>query len=470
MRKLLCIILSFIMIFTFLVGCSPKNKGFSKDDLIYFILTDRFNDGDESNNYDVDKKDPRKRHGGDLRGIIDKLDYIEDLGATAIWLTPVMENGKDGYHGYWIHDFYEIEPHLGTMDDMKELVKEAHKKDIKVILDYVVNHTGYDSSWLEDDDYKNWFNEEKKIHNWNNQEEVENGWLSGLPDLDHNNPEVNEYFIENALWWIKETGIDGMRLDTVKHVPRTFWEKFVSEIKKEYPDFYFLGEVWTENVRAFKSYSETGIDGMTNYPLYKGIITTFYEYGSTKNIKDAIKGDKNFQRPDLNGVFIDNHDNVRFMSKHNKNAEEYFKQALTFTMTYPSIPIIYYGTEIGMDGMEDPDNRRDMLWDHVEASAMLEFYKTLVGLRKTEALKSGEFKLLESDNNYLAYLRDSVDEFVLVLMNIKDKEMEIEIDLEGKEGILKSIFSETEYEIRDNKLKLSLEPLDLMILIGGITQ
>ena len=249
-------LLGFIIVLLLLTSCTPANNGFTKDDLIYFILTDRFSDGDNTNNYDVDKTDPRKRHGGDIKGIIDKLDYIKDLGATAIWITPVMKNEKDGYHGYWIEDFYEVDPHLGTMEDMKTLVKESHKKDIKVILDYVVNHTGYKSPWLKDEKYKDWFNENKTITNWNDQDQVENGWLMGLPDLDLNNPEVKKYFIENALWWIDETGIDGMRLDTVKHVPRSFWTEFVSAIKDKHPDFYFLGEVWSENPRYFKSYRD----------------------------------------------------------------------------------------------------------------------------------------------------------------------------------------------------------------------
>lgn len=464
MQRLIFTIVVFLIISSTLIGCSPKSKGFTNKDMIYFILTDRFYDGDEINNFDVDKNNPKKRHGGDLRGIIEKLDYIDELGATAIWLTPVMKNGKDGYHGYWIDDFYEIDPHLGDMEDMKDLVKEAHKRDIKVILDYVVNHTGYDSPWLKDEKYMGWFNEKRNIYNWNNQEEVENGWLAGLPDLDHNNPEVNQYFIDNALWWIKETGIDGMRLDTVKHVPTKFWTEFVSSIKNEYPQFYFLGEIWSENPRYFRNYNETGIDGMTNYPIYKGILTTFHEYGNTKNIKESIKGDSNFKRPELNGIFIDNHDNIRFMSKQNNHGEVYLKQALTFTMTYPSIPIIYYGTEIGMKGLEDPDNRRDMDWDEVESSNLLEFYKTLSELRNTKPIKEGEFKLLPSDNNYLAYLRDAGDEYVLVIMNIKDKQMDVEIPLEDKNGRLESLLTEVKYEIQNQKLKLSLQPLELLIL------
>ncbi|NMR96432.1 alpha-amylase, partial [Vibrio parahaemolyticus] len=139
---------------------------------------------------------------------------------------------------------------------LKLLVEEAHKRDIKVILDYVVNHVGYDSPWLDDENYKDWFNENKEIFNWNDQSEVEKGWLMGLPDLNFDNPDVVDFFLENSLWWIDETGIDGYRLDTVKHVPKEFWSKFTSNILEKYPDFYFLGEVWSENIYYIRQYED----------------------------------------------------------------------------------------------------------------------------------------------------------------------------------------------------------------------
>lgn len=465
-KKLITLALILITLSSPLMGCAKKNNGFSEKDLIYFILTDRFNDGNKENNFDVDKNDPLKRHGGDLRGIIDKLDYIKDLGATAIWITPVMKNEKDGYHGYWIEDFYQVDPHLGTMDDMKELVSKSQEKGIKVILDYVVNHTGYKSPWLTDDKHKDWFNEKRNIVNWSNQEEVENGWLAGLPDLNLNKKEVKDYFLENALWWIEQTGIDGMRLDTVKHVPISFWTEFVSTIKKKYPDFYFLGEVWSDDINYIKKYSETGIDGMTNYSMFKGITRSFYKYGTTNHIKNAIKDDSKLIRPELNGIFIDNHDNKRFISRHFEYGDAYLKQALTFTMTYPAIPVIYYGTEIGMEGYDDPDNRHDMPWGEIElgSSNILDFYKKLVELRDTKAMKNGEFKLLESDNNSLAYIRDAKGDFVVVIINTKDSEKTLNLNIQGKTGKLKSVFSNETYEIKNGTLNIKLKPLDIVIL------
>ncbi|MTI49201.1 MAG: alpha-amlyase [Firmicutes bacterium] len=464
--KLLTLALVIILLFT---GCTSATQepNFSQNDLIYFIMTDRFNDGDNGNDNftDVNSDDPKAYHGGDLKGIIDKLDYIKSLGATTIWVTPIVKNQPTGYHGYWAYDFYSVDPHLGTMDNFKKLVDEAHNKDIKVILDYVVNHTGYDSPWLKDEEKKDWFHPNREITDWANQEIVENGWLAGLPDLDQSNPKVKDFLIKNALWWIDETGIDGMRLDTVRHVPKEFWKEFATEIKKEYPDFYFLGEVWSDNTRYLELYHQSGIDGLTNYSLYEGIRNAFTRFGSTATLVNAIKKEKYFSTPELNGVFLDNHDNRRLISDGGENGKEYLKQALTFVMTYPSIPIIYYGTEIGMEGKSDPDNRRDMEWDKVGNSEIYDFYMKLVDLRNNSpALKSKEFKLLDYDKYFISYLRKDNDSSILVVMNTLNKDKSITINLPNESSKYRDILSDNLYTVVDNQIKIELEPLDILIL------
>lgn len=471
MKKRLLIF--FILIIFVLTSCTntypnetnvvENNNGLSND-LIYFIMTDRFYDADQSNNYDVDKSDLKKRHGGDLKGVIEKLDYIKSLGTTAIWLTPVMENGKDGYHGYWINDFYKVDPHLGTIDDLKLLVDEAHKRNMKVILDYVVNHVGYDSPWLNDENYKDWFNENQEIFNWNDQAQVEKGWLMGLPDLNFDNPEVVDFFLENSLWWIKETGIDGYRLDTVKHVPKEFWSKFTSNILKNYPDFYFLGEVWSENTHYIKQYEDTGITGFTNYPLYKAITTTFNEYGKSSKLKNAIIADLDSLNNSKNAIFIDNHDNPRFISKHRHFADEYYKEALTFIMTYPQIPVIYYGTEIGMEGKEDPLNRSDMEWEKTENSSKLEYFKFLSELRKSTVIANGEFLLLETDDDCIAYQYMEGEESVIIVMNLKNIEKNIELKVNGNLKKLYPYGDNDKVKISNGIVNIKLLPLETKIL------
>lgn len=392
----------------------------TKKDIIYFIMVDRFADSNpEGNLPDVNKDDLRAFQGGDLQGIIDNLDYIKDLGATAIWLTPIMENGSKGYHGYWIYDFYKVDPHFGDLETFKALVEKAHSMDIKVVLDYIVNHTGYDSPWLDDPEKADWFNPDRQINNWKDKEEVELGWLAGLPDLDQTNPEVTKYFIDNALWWIEETGIDGFRLDTMRHVSHEFWQTFSEAIKTDYPDFFLLGEVWDENAKTLESYHRSGIDSLTNYSLFNGIENGFNTMPNMFSLINAIEKEKAFTHPELNAIFIDNHDNARYMSTNPRLAAEYTKQALTFIYTYPAIPVVYYGTELAMSGSSDPENRQFMTWDNVQGNDMLSFVKKLAEIR---SIYMEDFKVIAHEKTMIAYEISNGEEKMLIVINAEEKE------------------------------------------------
>ncbi|MBC7796301.1 MAG: cyclomaltodextrinase N-terminal domain-containing protein, partial [Pyrinomonadaceae bacterium] len=243
-------------------------QGITNDDVVYLIMPDRFSDGDSSNNKDVDRKNPRAWHGGDLRGVINHLDYLQELGVTAIWLTPWYENSDSinncdkpwcpntSYHGYGATDYYAVENHFGTIRDLRELVEKAHAKNIKVIQDQVANHVGKAHVWSKSPPLENWFNKfEQNTFNNSvllspNSSDAErnnliNAWFDeGLPDLNQNEPEVSKYLIQNALWWIGETGIDGIRQDTIQYMPRTFIRDWSFAINKQYPKFYMVGEVF----------------------------------------------------------------------------------------------------------------------------------------------------------------------------------------------------------------------------------
>ena len=198
--------------------------------------------------------------------------------------------------------------------------------------------------------------------------------------------------------------------------------------------------------------------------MYKGIITTFFEYGNTKHLVNAIEDDEKFENKDLNGIFIDNHDNPRFISKQKTNGEEYLKQALTFIMTYPAIPVIYYGTEIGMEGMEDPDNRHDMDWEETESSEMLDFYRELVELRNSKSMREGEFKVVDSGPDYIVYKVDSDESFNMIIINIRDKEKDIVVQQKGTYKKLKSQVDDRMFEAEDDLFQIKLKPLDILIL------
>lgn len=446
------------------------DQGFSSNDLIYFVMTDRFKDGTEANNNftDLNKSDIRAYHGGDFVGLTQSLDYIKSLGTTAIWITPVVKNEEKGYHGYWAVDFETTDPHLGTVEELKTLVDTAHSKGMKVILDYVVNHTGPKSPWLDDPEKKDWFHPKQNINNWSDLKEVENNWLMGLPDLDTENPAVSAYFLNNAMDWIEKTGIDGMRLDTMRHVPRPFWKTFSETIKAKYPDFYLLGEVWNDNVRYLQLYNDEGIDGLTDYSLYKGITGTFAPSGSSNSMRSALEKAKFFKNPSLNGIFIDNHDNPRYISTYGK---AYTKQALGFIMTYPSIPIIYYGTEIGMPGKGDPDNRRDMAWDDVtDQNDMLKYYKALEEVRSSyPAVTQGTLTALKSSKDVLVYKTVIDGKGILVAMNLRNKPLQETLTLADDQSSLKVgkvVLNEGTgtVEQKAQVLEMDLSPQQIVIL------
>ncbi|CAG9623437.1 alpha-amylase family glycosyl hydrolase [Sutcliffiella rhizosphaerae] len=444
MKRVLVLILVPFLLFSawFVPSVQPvkaeKEEHAWQDEIIYFIMIDRFNNGDISNDYEVNRDDPKAYHGGDFRGIIQKLDYIKDMGFTALWLTPIFQNEEKGYHGYWTEDFYNVEEHFGTLDEFKELVKEAHSKDIKVIVDLVVNHTGYQHPWLKEEDKADWFNPEQNIRDWNNQEQVENGWIYGLPDLNQNNPEVRNYLIEMAKWWIEETNIDGYRLDTVKHVPKDFWEEFASEVKSVKGDFFLIGEVWDDNPEYVASYQETGIDSLVDFPMYNELTRIFSAADQPLSRLDTIfYHNQNFyDNPYVLGTFLDNHDVERF-TRAAINKNQYpptrLKLALTYMYSAPGIPIIYYGTEIALDGGEDPDNRRNM--NFRADKDLIEYITKLAELRKSmPSLTRGTYEMVY-DNGAMAVIKRQYEEettFIAINNSSETKVAQLDEDLVGE--------------------------------------
>lgn len=402
-----------------------------QDESIYFIMVDRFNNMDPTNDQGVNVNDPRGYFGGDLKGVTAKLDYIKDMGFTAIWLTPIFKNEPGGYHGYWITDFYEVDPHFGTLADLKKLVKEAHKRDMKVILDFVVNHTGPNHPWVNDPAKKDWFHEKKDIFNWNDQKEVENGWLFGLPDLAQENPEVKRYLIDAAKWWIQETNIDGYRLDTVKHVPKSFWQEFSREVKSVKKDFFLLGEVWHDDPRYIADYGKYGIDGLIDFPFYKEASALLSDVDrSLEPLYNVWKRNVAFyDRPHLLGTFLDNHDTVRFTKlalDQKQSPVKRIKLGLTYLFTAPGIPIMYYGTEIALNGGEDPDNRRLM---NFRTDKEIIDYITKIGemRQKLPSLRRGDFTLLYEKNGMAVFKRTYKGETAVIAINNTTKTQKVHI-------------------------------------------
>ena len=425
-------------------------------DIIYFVLTDRFFDGNASNNQGVNIDKPRAFHGGDFDGLIAKIPYLRKLGITALWITPVYLNIHDlgesaGYHGYWTIDFDKVDPHLftpiagridGSKAYLKDLVEAFHNEDIKIILDMVVNHTGYHT-----ESYNNYPDKVFNDGHFNHGEGSIEGELAGLPDLDHDQVDVADYFIQNILSWIEETGIDGIRMDTVKHVEGKFWYLFKSQIKTRHPNVTLIGEVLDWSAEYISHYQrEHDFDSVFDFPLCGAMKGCFIWDQPMTNLArprlhpDEPKGILDFDKVYTNAsrlvTLIDNHDlDRRIMSEildrvehwDKDLAKDILKLMLTFLMTTRGIPQLYYGTEIGMTGYKDPDNRKDMAWSLFDADNVptKSFEKEIfdhtvktISIRKNNpGIAFGYLITLYVDKFIYAYLRAFRENMVIVVIN-----------------------------------------------------
>jgi neopullulanase len=376
-------------------------QGFSSDDVMYLIMPDRFANGDPSNDDPeisrglFDRSKSRYYHGGDFEGIIRHLPYLKDLGVTALWLTPIYDNNNrlneleryDGqaitdYHGYGAVDYYAADEHFGTLDKFRELVDKAHAAGIKIIQDQVANHTGPYHPWAKDPPTTTWFHGTVAQHTRNafriwtltqshstpqTRATTLDGWFIGLlPDLNQDDPECRRYLIQNTLWWIGRTGIDGIRQDTLPYVPRDFWRDWTAAIKRRYPKFNVVGEVFDSDP-AIEAYFQggrtrdgvdSGIDTLFDFPLHSVIQSVFTGGAKTIELPRLLAHDFLYPDPNRLVTFVDLHDIPRFMSDP-KATPGSLERVFGFLMTTRGIPLIYYGDEIGMQGGGDPDNRRD---------------------------------------------------------------------------------------------------------------
>jgi glycosidase len=447
--------------FDALAPLAPKGRfqGFSSNDLIYMIMIDRFADGDVSNDKG-DRNDPRSYHGGDFQGIIDHLGYLKDLGVTAIWITPVYENAT-AYHGYHAIDFYKVEEHFGTLDKLRELVDKAHQSGIKVILDMVVNHTGADHRWVKDPPLADWFHGTPEHHLnetfqiWTlldphagrtMRDPVLDGWFADrLPDLNQEEPEVARYLIQNTLWWIASTGIDGIRADTMPYVPRQFWHDWNAAIHKEYPDFKTVGEVFDGDsgvVSFFQGGAEkydgvdSGMDALFDFPLYGAVRRAFGQGKPVPDVAYIVGHDSLYTNPNYLVTFLGNHDVARFLNETGATADG-LKLAFTYLFTTRGIPMIYSGDEIALRGGNDPDNRRDFPggWkDDIrsafnpqtrteEERGLFDYIRKVALLRQqTPELRTGKLTQLGAGRDALVYTRGSL----IVLINNGANEVKVQ--------------------------------------------
>ncbi len=397
----------------------PGAMGFSSGDVMYLITPDRFVNGiPENDNLDtvkVNRQRPGSRHGGDLRGIINKLDYIEDLGFTTVWLNPVLENRMPGgsYHGYAITDFYNVDPRFGTNEEYCELVDKAHEKGMKVVMDMIFNHCGSSHWWMKDMPASDWLNNQGNfvqtthykwtlmdIHAPESEKDIlVNGWFGrGMPDLNQRNRHLATYLIQNSIWWIEYARIDGIRQDTHPYADYDFMARWCQEVENEYPDFNIVGEAWYPRITASawwqgnspNNNSNSHLKTVMDFDLSFTAKDAFTDESSSREGSEAglfklyevIAQDYLFADPDNILTFLDNHDLGRFMKKEEKDLRRY-KQAIAFLLTTRGIPQIYYGTEILMYGEKkdgDGNIRKDFPggWPDDEVDAFTKEGRTLL--------------------------------------------------------------------------------------------
>ena len=449
-------------------------QGFSPSDVLYLVMIDRFSDGDPSNNDPPQSRglyDPKNKfyyHGGDLQGVIDRLPYLKDLGITTIWLTPWYDNydrlneielkeGKPstGFHGYNPQDFYAVEEHFGSLAKLKELVDAAHRAGIKIIQDEVVNHTGPYHPWVDDPPTPTWFNGTKAKHLKNvfqtwvlhdphpveqlKRETMEGWFLDFLPDLNQHDPEVSRYLIQNTLWWIGVTGLDGIRMDTWQYVPNEFWRDWNAALKREFPRFTVVGEVKDGDAVHTSYFQKTGAESLLDFPLFYSIRHAFAEGGRVDEIPKTLARDYLYPNPNILVTLLGGHDDGRFMSERNATIAG-LKLANAFVLTTRGVPQLYYGDEIAMTGPDEPTTRKDFpvaaftaAGRTKEQQELFEYVRKLIKLRsELPALSSAPLVNLYVSEQQYVYARGPV----IVAINNDDRKAEISFGTALREGIL----------------------------------
>lgn len=451
---------------------------FSSADLLYLLMPDRFANGNTANDDDAtlnhpvksDRENPNGRHGGDIEGITKHLGYIDSLGVTAIWLTPVLENDMPGgsYHGYATTNYYKIDPRFGTNDDYCNMIAEAHKRGLKVVMDMIFNHSGVCHKWMTDMPSKDWYNhtDGSVLTNFRlstandpyrsdyDYDRTTNGWfVPAMPDLNQRNPHLLRYLTQSSIWWIEYAGIDGIRMDTHPYADPEGMSKWLAAVLNEYPAYNIVGECWYGEAAGTAFWQKgsrlntTGID--SNLPTVMDFPTMMLARDAFKTqstrltglnaIYDRLALDYLYEDPQHVLTMLDNHDSDRFLLEMPENLG-WWKQAFAFMLTTRGIPQMYYGDELLMHGSKEGSDgfvRRDMPGgfpgDKVNAFVdagrtdmqreAWNFISRLANWRRgNEVISKGSLKHFMPENGVYVYQRSYKGKRVVVMMNGTDSE------------------------------------------------
>lgn len=453
--------------------------GFSGADVLYLIMTDRFAHGSSASNPPGDDRTaPRGWHGGNLAGIEQRLDYLKQLGITAVWTTPVASNAgmSDSYHGYAATDLYAVDPHIGTLAEYRHLSDTLHALGMKLVIDLVPNHIGVQHPWISDPPAPGWLHGTLQHHlpaehdfyrlvdphapkrEWRN---ITYGWFTdAMPDLNQENPLVSQYLIENALWWVETANVDGIRLDTFPYVSRTFWHDFHAALHSVYPHLTTVGEIFNRDPEVTSFFAggvardgiDTGLDTPFDFPVDFMLRDVLAHDKPMTELAAVLRQDALYPHPERLVTFIGNHDTTRFLTEAGGSVPR-LKLALGLMFALRGMPQIYSGDEIGMAGGNDPDDRRDFPGgfpgDTHDAftregrtsaeQSVFEWTSALLDFRESHSqLKQGIEQNVFADSSVFAFVRaengegcrsDHRDEKLLIVVNKGAESRDLELPL-----------------------------------------
>ncbi|NLP56826.1 glycoside hydrolase family 13 protein [Lutibacter sp. B1] len=499
---------------------SKNREGFNSSDVIYLITPDRFSNANEANDVvkglrekSINRKDDYERHGGDLQGIINHVDYIQEMGFTAIWPCPVLINDMphQSYHGYAMTDFYQVDPRFGTLETYIELGRKAKEKGLKLIMDQVANHIGSEHWWMKDLPSEDWVNFETEYLNdsivttnhrrttnqdfyasASDKKLMNGGWFaSAMPDLNQKNPLLATYLIQNSIWWIEELDLGGIRQDTYPYPDKEFMSKWAGAITNEYPNFSIVGEEWSYNPLLVgywqkgaknKDGYQSNLTSSMDFPMQKAIVDALNEEENWSSglvkMYEGLANDFNYANPSKIMIFPDNHDMSRIYTQLNEDVTK-TKMALSYILVLPRIPQIYYGTEILMNDTAKPGDHGLIRTDFPggwkgdvtnafsgkgltsEQLEMQSFLKKVLNYRKnSEAIHSGKTIHFAPENGIYVLFRIQNDEIVTVILNKNNEAVQLnlnrfdEIGLKGKK--VRNIVTDEVFEW-DNVLNINSE-------------
>lgn len=460
------------------------HEGFSASDVLYLLMPDRFAQGEAAAKDPYadlefkarpDRANPNARHGGNIAGIIDRLDYLHDLGVTAIWVCPVLENDMPGgsYHGYATTDYYRVDPRFGTNEEWNRLIEEAGKRDMKVVMDMIFNHSGSAHPWMEDMPSADWFNhpEGDVMTNFRlstvhdpyvssyDKDATVNGWfVRSMPDLNQRNPHLMKYLTQNSIWWVESSGINGIRMDTYPYADMDGMAGWIDAVMEEYPNFNIVGECWYDNEGGAAFWqkgnsinpTDTRLPSVMDFRLttqgHKYFDEPTTPWTGLNGLYDHLAMDFLFPEPQKILTFLDNHDTDRFLLSEPENLDTW-KQAVSFLLTSRGIPQIYYGTELLMNGSKEGSDgyvRRDFPGgfpgDTVDAftpegrtpiqNEAWDYLSSLLKWRRdtaNEVIAKGTLKHFMPINCAYVYERRLGDRQVVVMINGTDQPLDLDM-------------------------------------------